>query len=571
MSLITLKNDSSQPPYNFRNYFRDPIILPPKSSVSLSSAVVYKGEELDTEDNEFLSVMIGDFDSELNPVYPVFLDESSWTPPLLAVELADKMNNAIGQCAFTDTTPGQRTFEFTYDATNKRMDILHTQQSLPAEGPSPLAWDGINLTNYLPTSNAGGFTRLRRSAVPIAGNQVAFSGYYNQSIIPRNGGYCVFKPRAVAGQYQFSQNMSIVSNAPGESGASFHTLNPTAPAGPLRITTYGPGPQARAKVELNIGVNRIGIEVADYEDAPGASAAIAMDGATQYWFCIDWDGPYSMRARYSTNYVGMTAPATTWTLMYSMKDDATTRQVPTYQDNFSPCVYMRDANAQMEIAGSYSKTPGVWDWGVAGIPRTSDSFEVKDSTPFSDTLTGVFPNQFLKKEIRILCDTEADDFFLEEDDWKGFDDYNQLYETQIGKILGWSDGTNASILMLDSPTAQNQITGFIPTGTVAGTNLLPTIHIQLTNLGIGSKNGVVSNNVKDIAVIPQFNDTEPLLPLLNRHLYYQSGYENKINLNNLQEITLNQIDCLLTYDNNREAVALEDFTTLIIKFHKGED
>jgi len=82
MSLITLKNDSSQPPYNFRNYFRDPIILPPKSSVSLSSAVVYKGEELDTEDNEFLSVMIGDFDSELNPVYPVFLDESSWTPPV---------------------------------------------------------------------------------------------------------------------------------------------------------------------------------------------------------------------------------------------------------------------------------------------------------------------------------------------------------------------------------------------------------------------------------------------------------------------------------------------------------
>ena len=97
---------------------------------------------------------------------------------------------------------------------------------------------------------------------------------------------------------------------------------------------------------------------------------------------------------------------------------------------------------------------------------------------------------------------------------------------------------------------------------------LPTLHIQLTNFGIESKNGVesVSNNVKDVAVIPlfSFNDDSD-----DTQLYFESQYENRINLNNLQELTLNQIDCMLTTDDNTPAKFLLNYSTIILKLHKG--
>ena len=84
-----------------------------------------------------------------------------------------------------------------------------------------------------------------------------------------------------------------------------------------------------------------------------------------------------------------------------------------------------------------------------------------------------------------------------------------------------------------------------------------------------SKNGVVSNNVKDIGIIPQFGNTENSNS--NTQLHFESAYENRINLNNLQTININQIDCLVTYDDNTQARVLENTSTFIVKFHLGKE
>ena len=76
-------------------------------------------------------------------------------------------------------------------------------------------------------------------------------------------------------------------------------------------------------------------------------------------------------------------------------------------------------------------------------------------------------------------------------------------------------------------------------------------------------------NVKDVGVIPQFNDTEKSNS--NTQLYFESSYENKINLNNLQTININQIDVLVTYDNNTQARILENSSTFVLKFHLGKE
>ena len=134
-------------------------------------------------------------------------------------------------------------------------------------------------------------------------------------------------------------------------------------------------------------------------------------------------------------------------------------------------------------------------------------------------------------------------------------------DSQFGKILGFAGAIQ--VLKPNTGATLYCYDGGAPTD---NSYQLPTLHIQLTNFGINSKNGIVSNNVKDIAVIPQFNDTEK--QAINTHLYFAHSYENKIALNNLQTININQIDCLITYDNNTQAEVLKDFTTLVIKFHK---
>ena len=171
----------------------------------------------------------------------------------------------------------------------------------------------------------------------------------------------------------------------------------------------------------------------------------------------------------------------------------------------------------------------------------------------------------MKKDVKVLTNTSVTDGFTQQkrEDWDNGIQF--WYGTQIGKILGFSSYEQ----ILTPSTIDPLISNYVGTEGVTNTNLLPTLHIQLTNFGIKSKNGVVSNDVKDVGVIPQFNDTEKSNS--NTQLYFESSYENKINLNNLQTININQIDVLVTYDNNTQARILENSSTFVLKFHLGKE
>ncbi len=578
MSLITLKNDAQQSPWNFRNYFRDPIVLPPKSSVSLNSAVVYKGEEVDTEENNTGMVMVGDIDSGLNPAYPFVLPlnangGTTFTPVGLAQALKSSVNGIMGQPAYADNLNGTETFNAEYISTSKKIIPTFTQKTLPPLAPYSQPLGNTNGIFFNPSTTVAGATRVVRNGLPYnpaGGIEPVQSATWGQSV-PRNGGVLLFQFKQNAlGQYSPGTSVGLgMTTSGGSDEGSYAVNNPLAPVGIIRVATYGPGgtTPSRCRVDLNEG----DLENANYVTLTGAITTL--DPANIYTFAFYWDGPYSIALKYSTNYAPpFENPANVWIDVYSMKGANPTKSVPTFVDNLSVIVRAENTSEVVDVLGTLGNS-AYWDWETdADIGGRDDIlFEIADDAVFTDTLEGVYPAQFLKKDIRILNDTEANDFPLEQQFW---DVAADVFETELGKLLGWSNGgdapSGASLLLSPATAGQYQIWNANPSGTVANTNLLPTLHIQLTNFGIDSKNGAVSNNVKDVAVIPQFNiNTEDKSSL--QHLYYQSGYENRINLNNLQELTINQIDCLLTYDNNTEAVALEDFTTLIIKFHKGKE
>ena len=577
MSLITLKNDSQQSPWSFRNYFRDPIILPPKSSVSLNSCVVYKGEEVDTDGSNTGMVMVGDLDSDLNPAYsftlPLNLNGgTTFTPTTIAEAIKNSVNGIMGQPAFADNTFGNETFNSIYDIATKKILPSFTQKALPSTAINYTnPFGSNNLVYFFPTTIGGGKTRISRNVIPVGAipsTEPVCSAVWGQSV-PRNGGVMLFQPRLNSlGQYSPGNSYALgMTTVGGSDEGSYATINALAPVGCLRIRSYGPGgaTPSRIVIEENVG----DLELADYQPVLPTTVT-TLDPGNVYTFAIYWDGPYSLAVKYSTNYAtAYDNPANVWTELYSMKGASPTRSVPTYYDNLSTIVRLENTNEVVEVFGTLSTTSGYWDWESDSdiIDRTDVLMELQSSATFTDTLEGTFPNQFLNKEINILNDTEADDFALQQPQWE---EGAIVYETQLGKLIGWSNGSEASLLFGTATAGQYQNYDAMPSGTVSNTQILPTLHIQLTNFGIESKNGVVSNNVKDIAVIPQFNENLEDLSSL-QHLYYQSGYENRINLNNLQEITLNQIDCRLTYDDNTDASALEDFTTLILKFHKGKE
>jgi len=576
MSLITLKNDSQQSPWNFRNYFRDPIILPPKSSVSLNSAVVYKGEEVDTDGNDNGAVMIGDLDSGLNPAYNFTIPlnsngGSTFSPIGIASALTNTINGCLGQPAWADNLNGSETFNATFDATSKKIIPTLTQKTLPPFSAFTNPFGNANSFYFNATTLVGGATRITRNGNAYAPAPGAIepiqSAVWGQSV-PRNGGVMLFQLKQNAlGQYSPGTSIALgMTSVGGGDEGSYATINATAPMGCLRVRTYGPGGLTPSRCVLE--VNEGDLETANYiQFAPSITD---LDPANIYTFAFYFDGPYSLAVKYSTNYaVEYANPANVWTEVYSMKGQAPPISMPTYYDNLSVIVRAENTSEVIDCFGTLSSQSGYWDWENDGnlTGRNDVLMELQQSVAFTDTLEGVYPAQYLKKEINILNDTEADDFDLQQTEWELGQD---IYETQLGKLIGWSKGDKASLLLVPATAGQYQIWNASPVGTVSNTNLLPTLHIQLTNFGIDSKNGAVSNNVKDIAVIPQFTENKEDKTSL-QHLYYQSGYENRINLNNLQEITLNQIDCRLTYDDNTEADALEDFTTLIIKFHKGKE
>lgn len=577
MSLITLKNDKNQQPWNFRNHFKSPIELPPRSSVSLVSAVVYKGDEIDIEDDNYWYGMIGDDTNSLNPVYKyrVAPSQDQFTPEEIMNEMNDEFNSMSGQSAFSKTGDNLvvGAWNATYNSSDSKVKVALTQ--------NPLSPEGTLDTNVFPwsfdpamwiTPVVGDWLELQRSNAPgdegrnTCGTIGGLSNDLHSGVIPRNGAHIIFQPQLIGGNYIPDTKMGLgETHNTGSSLAYYQGNFATAPFGLMYLEIYGPGGATAQRLRLMVNTGSPREDVNVNPPTSVLSNVLSLTPGTQYSFAYEWVSPYEIKVKYSTNY-DPAVPATdwenaTWTTLWDMSDPAVNQQIPTYNDNIAPMVSSRTQNT-IKVRANWSNYAGGWDWETEGIVPADGDFDIQLGATFSGTLEGTYPNTFLKKQIQLLTNTE--DATFDNTEFQKWNRDGGIVDTEFGKLLGFAGSTQ--LLVGNNDFSLYEYTG--KNGT-SNSYKLPTLHIQLTNFGINSKNGVNANNVKDVAVIPQFNDTEK--QAVNTHLYYSSPYENKINLNNLQTININQIDCLITYDNNTQAEALKDYTTLVIKFHKGEE
>lgn len=140
--------------------------------------------------------------------------------------------------------------------------------------------------------------------------------------------------------------------------------------------------------------------------------------------------------------------------------------------------------------------------------------------------------------------------------------------TQLGYLLGFGSAANEQIdTGVPTPFQQYKT---VATNSLQDAKNVNSIHIQLTNLPIQSKNAMIQDGVKDIAVVPCFNsqkvDDDPVNNLEIYH--HQVGEKNWVDLNNIQSLYLNNLDVYLTYDDNKPATGIKEETDVLVMFRQ---
>ena len=141
-------------------------------------------------------------------------------------------------------------------------------------------------------------------------------------------------------------------------------------------------------------------------------------------------------------------------------------------------------------------------------------------------------------------------------------------ETQLGVLMGFLNaGDDGAVNVPLDVAGDYENYGKEGDKRVEEDNKRQSIHIQLTDLPIQSRNGVSSQQVADIAVVHNWGDGGTII---NGNLTYQhySFEKNWIDLNNIGEMTLNRLRVYLSYDDNKPAVNLIGKTDILIMFRK---
>ena len=569
MSLITLKNDDNSKAYSWRNYFREPIEIEPKSSISVVSAIVKPSQNIDMEDNEAFYWTIGST-TLLNPVQTglVNIGIENWSPNDLAEAIKDDLNSITGQPVCCGVFPDG--WDCYLSAVDEKFTFSLEEQPLPLELPIQQTWTGVPNAWYNAfTLGAGAntYTSIRRTALGLPAPAEASCGAnWAEGVCPRNAGHILFKPTPIGGglidrnmKFALGATYSIATGSQINYFTSPDGQASNAPFGSIGIRFDNGVGSAIAQPYINIGSLETGIET-------NKGVAYQTLVGTDPVFCIEWTTPYSMKVKYSLNY-DPAVPANdflnaVWVEMYDMATDPIgVMQFPTYLDNFSPMVQMRGANTQVEVRGTLNNEAGNWDWVAENMARTDERLQYKFDIPTTDVFVGAYPNCFLNKEIKILGDTLEVGFTnADRTEWE-YGLTQQVVITEFLKRIGFDD----PIIELVNDNATFKSYSLQANNDFKVANYIPTLHIQLTNLAVKSKNGIVSNNVKDIAVIPMFNEVAD-----DNTLRYVAPYENRVNLNNLEKLNLNELDILITTDENTPATFLNHHSAVVVKIHKGE-
>ena len=145
-------------------------------------------------------------------------------------------------------------------------------------------------------------------------------------------------------------------------------------------------------------------------------------------------------------------------------------------------------------------------------------------------------------------------------------------DTNIGVVMGLIKTTDNGVIS-GSFVTPNSLPNLIFNGIepVGETEIYNSVHIQLTNLPINGRNGMTSTKTGTIAVVHNAisdakigNETS----LLYNH--YQNE-KNWIDLNNIAEMTINELRVYISNDANRPANYLTGKSDVVIMFRRRPD
>ena len=141
-------------------------------------------------------------------------------------------------------------------------------------------------------------------------------------------------------------------------------------------------------------------------------------------------------------------------------------------------------------------------------------------------------------------------------------------QTSLGYELGFGEDANQEITT-GAPTQYEQYKATATSNFQTSKNV-NSVHLQLSNLPIQSKNAMIQGGVKDIAVVPCYDALKVNDDVVNNTdiYHHQVGEKNWIDLNNIQTLYLNNLDVYITYDNNTPAYGIKDETDILVMFRQ---
>lgn len=145
-------------------------------------------------------------------------------------------------------------------------------------------------------------------------------------------------------------------------------------------------------------------------------------------------------------------------------------------------------------------------------------------------------------------------------------------DTRIGVIMGLIKSTENGIRDFAFQAANDiRVQNVAGKEEVGETELYNSVHIQLTNLPINGRNGMTSTKTATIAVVHNSLSTVTV-GTQNRKLYnHYTNEKNFIDLNNVAEMTLNELRVYISNDANRPADYLVDKSDVVVMFRKRPD
>lgn len=342
-----------------------------------------------------------------------------------------------------------------------------------------------------------------------------------------------------------------------------------------------------------------------------------------YTFCVEYileDDPNETAGTYSmifdTPYLPSAGggagldPRTNWKVLYDMKQDPTVQSqylIPSYYGDMRTVIYPSPIRAiHIGTRGYYDNRFTNFGGSIRG--GQNNKYPAMGNLPFfyqppdelgnplvQDFTGGYFTpklnNQAIVPETFVANGATAGlsqkNIFILMDELKNLSSSDRIMDELGNPILGVGQPANlhlgTQLGIISAQTGYNDIVdlnndilgsgvpyveyGINGVNTISSGNDEFNLHYQLTNFGIGSQQGVASTNNKSIMVVSNVEVANTNLNAYRAYSFSQP-FPLWIDLNNFGPLNVNNIDVLITDDDNNEARNLVGKHSCVIAFRQ---